>query len=469
MMMFLNLRFILFYIFMFLHWAGNAQLHIVVNKIPENTPQGAPIYIAGTFNGWNPGNELFRLQPDSSGNYRITLNPAVGTIRFKFTRGSWQKVEGNATGGFIPDRTVTYSGQAKTEFLSIAGWEDLGQPGSGSTASPQVSILSENFFIPQLNRSRKIWLYLPPDYHSSQKHYPVLYMHDGQNLFDRQTAFAGEWKVDESLDSLFNLGDHGCIVVGIENGGSQRLNEYSPWVNPQYGGGQGDAYISFIISTLKPYVDSVYRSLPEPEFTGIMGSSMGGLISLYASIKYPDVFGKTGALSSSFWFSPNSYTYVSDTGAEEGSYIYMIAGGQEGGNQIKDMEKMQETLINAGLPSSNVISVPHPDGAHSEWYWSREFPKVYQWLFEKKTSGVIEPEKSEKITFRIKYSELLIAGYAIDPASRLSVADIQGRIRLSLPVKENQIDISSLDAGIYIVTLHSNNTVIASGKIVVIK
>jgi predicted alpha/beta superfamily hydrolase len=466
---FLNNRFILFYIFMFLYWAGNAQLHIVVNKIPENTPQGDSIYIAGTFNGWNPGNETFRLLSDSSGNYKITLNPTAGTVRFKFTRGSWQKVEGNATGGFIPDRTITYTGQAKTEVLSIVGWEDLGQPGTGSTASPQVSVLSENFFIPQLNRSRKIWLYLPPDYHTSQKHYPVLYMQDGQNLFDRQTAFAGEWKVDESLDSLFNLGDHGCIVVGIENGGTQRLNEYSPWVNPQYGGGQGDAYILFITSTLKPYVDSVYRTLPEFEFTGIMGSSMGGLISLYGGIKYPDVFGKTGALSSSFWFSPNSYTHLSDTGAGEDSYIYMIAGGQEGGNQIKDMEKMQEALINAGLPFSNVISVQHPDGAHSEWYWAREFPKVYQWLFEKKTSGVIEPTKGEKITFLIKYPELIINGYAGDQARTLSVSDIQGRIRMNHPFKENQIDISSLEAGIYIVTLYSNNTVIASGKIMVIK
>ena len=463
------MKFILLSLFMFLQLTGNTQLHIVVNKIPENTPSGDPIYIAGTFNGWNPGNETFRLYPDSAGVYRITLNPAAGTVRFKFTRGSWQKVEGNATGGFIPDRTVAYTGQTKTEILSIEGWEDLGQPGSGSTASPQVSILSENFFIPQLNRSRKIWLYLPPDYHSSQKHYPVLYMQDGQNLFDRQTSFAGEWKVDESLDSLFNLGDYGCIVVGIENGGAQRLNEYSPWVNPQYGGGQGDAYISFITTTLKPYMDSLYRTMPESEFTGIMGSSMGGLISLYGGIKYPDVFGKTGALSSSFWFSPNSYVHVSDTGAGEGSYVYMIAGGQEGGNQINDMEKMLETLIDAGLPASNAIGISHPDGAHSEWYWAREFPKVYQWLFEKKTSGIIEPKKSEKITFRMKYPDLIVNGYTGEQAATLSVSDMQGRVRLNHAIKENQIDISGLEAGIYVVTLYFNNSVIASGKIMVMK
>src|SRR5690606_36165183 len=144
---------------------------------------------------------------------------------------------------------------------------------------------------------------LPPDYETSAKYYPVLYMHDGQNLFDVRTSFSGEWKVDEHLDSLFLLGDPGCIVVGIDNGGTNRINEYSPWVNPQYGGGQGDQYIEFLIETLKPYIDQNYRTLPDAEHTGIMGSSMGGLISYYGGLTNQNVFGRIGAFSSSFWFS----------------------------------------------------------------------------------------------------------------------------------------------------------------------
>jgi predicted alpha/beta superfamily hydrolase len=367
-----------------LHLTADAQLHVIVKKIPANTPVGDDIYIAGNFNGWNPGNASFRLQKDSNAWYRITIQPQPGTVRFKFTRGSWDKVEGTAGGGFIPDRTESYNGQPKTIELEIAGWEDQGGSSGGSTAGPGVSIMNTNFFMPQLNRNRRIWIYLPPDYQTSVKKYPVLYMHDGQNLFDRQTSFSGEWKVDESLDSLFQKGDYGCIVVGIDNGGTQRINEYSPWVNPQYGGGQGDAYIRFIVETLKPYIDSTYRTLPEPENTGIMGSSMGGLISMYGGIKYPQVFGKIGAFSSSFWFSSQSYAQVSDTGAGENTYVYMIAGAQEGGNQVKDTERMADLLLEKGLTADRLISKIHADGAHSEWYWAREFPAAYKWLFEKK-------------------------------------------------------------------------------------
>lgn len=446
-----------------------AQLHIIVKSIPENTPEGDPIYLAGTVNGWNPGNEQYKLTKDSVGSYRITLNPSPGTIRFKFTRGSWQKVEGNATGGFIPDRVVSYNGQPKTEELTILGWEDLGQSGSGSTASPQVSILSNNFFIPQLNRNRKIWLYLPPDYNTTQKRYPVLYMHDGQNLFDRQTAFAGEWRVDESLDSLFHAGDHGCIVVGIENGGTQRLNEYSPWVNTQYGGGQGDAYIKFISTTLKPHIDSTYRTMPEPEFTGLMGSSMGGLITMYGGIAYPETFGKIGAFSSSFWFSQNSYNQVTDTGVGDHSYIYMIAGNQEGPNQVRDMEKMAETLTSAGCDASRLVSIAHSDGAHSEWYWAREFPKAYQWLFEKKTSRSSETKKNDALKVLLRYPELLITGESEHFPLKITFYDMQGMHRLSMQSTGHSLDISGLDTGLYVIVIRNRDIIIHSERIALIK
>ncbi|MBK7634993.1 MAG: hypothetical protein IPJ13_12445 [Saprospiraceae bacterium] len=108
--------------------------------------------------------------------------------------------EGNAQGSFIPDRTATYEGSPQTVELTIAGWE--GASTAPSTASAQVRILSDTFLIPQLNRKRRIWMYLPKDYNTSAKTYPVLYMHDGQNLFDKKTSFSGEWGVDESLDSL---------------------------------------------------------------------------------------------------------------------------------------------------------------------------------------------------------------------------------------------------------------------------
>jgi len=362
---------------------GNSQLTVKVISVPLETPSETDIFIAGTINNWNPGSPTYKLIKDSSGTFSITFTPSADNVKFKFTRGSWQSVEGTSEGNFIPDRVISYTGVPKTVELIIAGWEGTSN-NNLSTASPQVSILSDSFYLPQLNRKSKVWLYLPKDYISSVRDYPVLYMHDGQNLFDKKTSFSGEWKIDESLDSMFLKGDIGCIVVGIDNGGSHRLDEYSPWVNPQYGGGQGDEYIDFIVAFLKPFIDEKFRTLSDRDNTGIMGSSMGGLISLYAGIKYPEIFGKVGAFSSSYWFSEESYKQVSSTGVNGQSYFYMIAGTQEGGKQSEDMERMYETLLSSGAKQEQILKVSHNDGKHSEWYWAREFPKAYKWLFQKK-------------------------------------------------------------------------------------
>jgi alpha-glucosidase len=167
----------------------------------------------------------------------------------------------------LPDRTFTFTGQPQTLNLTILSWEDVG--GTNSTAAANVSILNTQFWMPELNRSRRIWLYLPPDYATSTKHYPVIYMKDGQNLFDAVTSFSGEWQVDETLNTLFANGDYGAIVVGIDNGGAERLNEYSPWNNPQYGGGQGALYMDFVAETLKPFIDANYRTLPQGATTAL--------------------------------------------------------------------------------------------------------------------------------------------------------------------------------------------------------
>jgi predicted alpha/beta superfamily hydrolase len=434
------------------------QLTVRVTSIPTNTPDGAAIYIAGTMNNWNPGSPAYKLEKDSSGIYHITFTPSSGNVKFKFTRGTWESVEGSAQGSFIPDRVISYNGSAKTVDLTIAGWEGAGNS-NPSTASPQVSILTDTFYIPQLNRKRKIWLYLPKDYSNSSKSYPVLYMHDGQNLFDKKTSFSGEWKIDESLDSMFIKGDYGCIVVGIDNGGSNRLNEYSPWINPQYGGGQGDEYIDFIAQTLKPYIDDKFRTLQDRDNTAIFGSSMGGLISMYAGIQYPEIFGRVGAFSSSYWFSGESYKQVSNTGVNGSSYFYMLAGAQEGGQQTTDMDKMHQTLLMAGASADQLNKMIHADGKHSEWYWAREFPKAYKWLFEKKTSGLSESVKPE-IGVYFDGSRVMIKGdqslsgktvMLFDPMGKLIYKDVLN------PDMSMDISCLSLSQGIYIVRVGDHN------------
>lgn len=243
--------------------------------------------------------------------------------------------------------------------------------------------------MPQLDRNRKVWLYLPPDYETSTKNYPVIYMHDGQNVFDAETAFAGEWEVDETLNALFEQGDHGAIVVAVDNGVDLRLDEYSPWANPEYGGGDGEAYIQFIAETLKPYIDENFRTLPEAEHTALIGSSMGGLISTYGGIEEAETFGKIGAFSPSYWFALdelNAYVASSTADLTE-SRMYFVASVNESATMASNVYAMQELLEAKGLPEANSLVKIDSYGGHNEAYWRGEFSAAYQWLFAETDLG----------------------------------------------------------------------------------
>jgi metallo-beta-lactamase class B len=403
---------------------STAQVTIKITQVPTNTPVNDKIFVAGTFNGWNPMSSEHVMTKEVDGKYYLTFTPSIGNHMYKCTRGSWDKVEGNDAGEFIGNRSFTYNGVAKTIEIKIDGWE-----GSNtiSTASSQVSILSDTFFIPQLLKKRRIWLYLPKNYSSFQERYPVLYMHDGQNLFDRSTSFSGEWGVDESLDSLNSIGFRNIIIVGIDNGGGDRIAEYSPWINEQYGGGKGDKYVEFIVTTLKPYIDSHYRTLPQPSQTGIMGSSLGGLISMYAGIEYPSIFGKIGVFSPAFWFAPQCYTHATTKGVGADSKIYMIAGAKEGANVIGDMNKMVEKLQASGASIDQYLAIPHPDGEHKEWYWRREFPEAIKWLFGAQINNTKEKTEKTMITVRVVDEKVKLVHPTIQSGTLLELFNYEGQ------------------------------------------
>lgn len=230
---------------------------------------------------------------------------------------------------------------------------------------------------PQLQTTKKIWLYLPEDYATSTKKFPVIYMHDGQNLFDTKTAYAGEWRIDETLDSL----KADVIVIGIEHGNEKRIEELTPYVHEQHGGGNANAYLDFIVATLKPYVDSHYRTKTGKYNTAIGGSSLGGLVSYYAVLHYPKVFGKALIFSPAFWINPEVYT-LSENTEKLKSKLYFMCGGNESETMVADMERMID-LVNTTrcsclhLTRTKVV----PEGKHNEKLWSKEFAKAYLWLF----------------------------------------------------------------------------------------
>ena len=256
----------------------------------------------------------------------------------------------------------------KTRCLTLLlGWR-LAGPALGQTTLPlpalppatraaNVRILSDSFRLPQLGgRVRRVWLYLPPGYARGQQRYPVLYLQDGQNVFDNATAFAGEWGVDETLNHLAATGQRPApgIVVAVDNGGEHRLDEYSPWVNAEYKkGGEGSEYADFLALTLKPYVDAHYCTRPEAAHTAVAGSSMGGLLALYAGLKYPAVFGRVGVFSPAIWFAQDSLLAYERRGpAPLASRFYFVAGPAESETMLPLMAAARDALRARGVPAT---------------------------------------------------------------------------------------------------------------------
>lgn len=376
-----------------------AQFTIVVDQIPENTPTNDPIHIAGDFQGWDPASSDYILSK-AEDIYQITLPPDWEDISFKFTRGSWATVETDEDGNFVVDRTYSPV-DGDTIFLQILGWEDLNGNGTGtSTASENVHIVSDSFYMSQFDRYRRVWIYLPPDYETSENNYPVLYMHDGQNVFDDLTSYVGEWQVDETLNALFEAGDPGIIVVAVDHGNDLRFVEYTPWEYPGYDSGEGDTYVDFLIEDLMPYINENYRTLTDRDNTGIMGSSLGGLISTYAGIEHQDVFSKVGAFSPAYQVNLEAFEHVSSNGKQQEMKFYQIAGTAEGSGYIDNMFAMHDTLLRAGFDSNEVVTTEFSDGQHSEWFWAREFEDAYLWLFRNNTNDVAEISSGHK-TFQL--------------------------------------------------------------------
>lgn len=262
-----------------------------------------------------------------------------------------------------------------------SAWQDyVTDDGQPHTAVGTIKVLHQ-LHSPQLDNARDILVYLPPSYDSGSRRYPVIYMHDGQNLFDRATSFGEEWEVDQTLESAAEEGLE-AIVVGIPNMGPDRLNEYSPWQDRRHkAGGRGEAYVRFVAETVKPIIDRDFRTRPGRESTGIAGSSMGGLISLYAFFRCPEVFGFAGVMSPAFWYAGRSiFAYVQDRPFVPGK-IYLDAGTAEGSEVLHDVRRMKDLLAQKGYQAGrDLMLVVEMGGKHNERAWARRMRRELHFL-----------------------------------------------------------------------------------------
>ncbi|MEP6261687.1 MAG: alpha/beta hydrolase-fold protein [Gillisia sp.] len=247
-----------------------------------------------------------------------------------------------------------------------------------STASKNVSQFS--IYSTELDTIKKIWIYLPVSYKTSGKNYPVLYLQDAQNLFDNTTSFAGEWRVDETLDSL----GLDLIVVGIEHGNDKRIDELTPFSHPTYHGGKADVYLEFITQTLKPKIDLKYRTASGRSSTFIGGSSLGGLFAYYSILQHPEIFSKALVFSPSFWFSEEIFAFTHQKTPEsfQEMKLFLLAGNKESETMVPLMMKMRQILIDKGVSMCDINSKAIFEGTHSEKFWAAQFPEAAIWLLE---------------------------------------------------------------------------------------
>jgi predicted alpha/beta superfamily hydrolase len=247
----------------------------------------------------------------------------------------------------------------------------------------QVQVI-DNWWSNTLQNSRTVRVYLPPAYlENSGQRFPVVYMQDGQNLFDDSIAFGGvSWNGAGAMDQGARDGSiHEAIVVGVD-ATANRIGEYTPVADPQDGGGDADAYLSFLVNEIKPWVDATWRTLPGRESTAIAGSSLGGLVSAYAGVSHPDVFGLVGVFSPSTWWDNN--WIIGAVQGTKGAAVQPLRVYVDSGDSGPSNDDKPQTALLAqayqGLGTMQVKYLVQPGGQHSETYWRQRLPGALAFL-----------------------------------------------------------------------------------------
>ncbi len=346
---------------------------------PPSTPRDATIFIAGScpaFGDWAPGQTSLSRDDDSTWSRDFSF-PAGIELEFKITRGSWNRQALFLPGTIPPNLRLAVDGDTVVT-VRPTGWSDEGIQRDGGivgTVRYHRALVGTG-----LRFARDLIVWLPPSYErDSERRYPVLYMHDGQNIIDPSTSFIGaEWRVDEVADSLIRADRmQEIIVVGISNT-PDRMAEYSD-TEP------GHAYANFVIGTVKPLIDSTYRTLPDRRHTAVMGSSMGGLISFLFLWWHPEVFSKAGCLSSVFDARATSVLEMvrDDSRPPKDVKIYLDCGGYGDESHLKPgLDDMVSLLTQKGYrEGSDFEWFYDPAATHNEQAWSARLWRPLEFLF----------------------------------------------------------------------------------------
>jgi len=276
----------------------------------------------------------------------------------------------------------TSTGSAGPAATPRATAPATGRAGASTAPAGVVQVIAPALAMPGLGRERTLRVYLPPGYAGSGERYPVIYMHDGQNLFDAATSFSGAWDVGVAMDALARTRGFEAIVVGIDHGGAQRASELNLWPNARLPNAEAPAYLAFVVDTVKPWVDAHYRTRSGPGQTAIIGSSLGALVSQAALLRYPQVFGKAALLSPAYWIAPQLADETRTHRFAPGTRVWLSVGTDEDTDTEALAREMHALLRSRGLADDALMLQVTAGGHHDEAAWRAAFPRAVAWLFD---------------------------------------------------------------------------------------
>jgi predicted alpha/beta superfamily hydrolase len=367
---------------------------LFVVDVPANTPANAEVWISGNqaeLGNWNGSGAKLTQSLSGERRYGTCLAFATGTnLEFKATRGSWESVEKDPQGGEINNRLHRVTAPAKVAF-QVGHWRDL------VPEPPRPDTLTGNIKYHDVNgsslglKNRQLIVWLPPNYDTqTSARYPVLYMHDGQNLMNvRTSAFGAEWGVDETAQRLTEAGQmEPIIIVGVYNT-DDRIPEYTQVPHAQYGGGKADDYGRLLVEVVKPLIDSTYRTKPEAQYTGVAGSSLGGLVSMYFGITHPEIFTRVGVISPSVWWAGRDIvTRVNNLPEKKPLRIWVDIGTHEDRSDAENQETVDDTrLLRDALTTkgwaldTDLKYLEVEGGRHDENAWKARMDQILMYLY----------------------------------------------------------------------------------------
>ncbi len=367
---------------------GDARVTFLVEP-PASTPAGATLWVSGDspFLGDWSGKGL-ELAPRGDGRHAGTARLPFGVrIAYKVTRGSWETVEKDALGGEIVNRTCVPAGD-DTIRIRVAAWRDQGESKSARASTLTGTIRRHEAFPSKHVRARDVLVYLPPRYAAdSTRRYPVLYFQDGNNVFDAATSFAGvEWGADETAERLIAAGELPAVILVAIANTPDRMAEYTPAADPRHGGGRAAGYARFLIEELMPFVDRTYRTRTEPASTGVVGSSLGGIVSLYLGLEHPERFGLVGCVSPAAWWADRDIVRRAARAGADSTRLRVwldigTAEGGSGGKTLGDARALRGALVKAGYREGVDLHYEEVEGGeHNERAWAARTDRMLRFL-----------------------------------------------------------------------------------------